>query len=160
MYKNKILDLTNELSNKNEIINNKIENENININYQNKINNLENQLEKLEKENLNLKNKENEENKKIDNILKKVNNDLKNTEYLIDKRVISSVLVNYFDKNTNENIKQSLLETLSGIMQYSNEDRIKMGLKPVQIPKNDDNNNNNDKLKNFSYELYNFIINN
>ena len=46
-------------------------------------------------------------------------------------------------------------------MQYSNEYRKKMGLKPVEIPKNNnENNNNNDKLKNFSDELYNFIVNN
>ena len=38
----------------------------------------------------------------------------------------------------------------------------KMGLKPVEIPKNnnENNNNNNDKLKNISDELYNFIVNN
>jgi hypothetical protein len=45
-------------------------------------------------------------------------------------------------------------------MQYSNEDRKKMGLKPVEIPKNNNENNNNDKLKNISDELYNFIVNN
>lgn len=70
--------------------------------------------------------------------------------------MISSVLVNYFDKNANDNVKQSLLETLSSLMDYSNEDRKKMGLKPINIPKNE----KDDKLKSISDGLYNFILNN
>ena len=93
----------------------------------------------------------------MDNLIKKVNNDLKDTEFLIDKRVISSVLVNYFDKNTNDKIKENLLETLSKIMEYSNEDRKKMGLKPINIPQT--NKNEKDQFQSVSEGLYNFILN-
>ena len=41
-------------------------------------------------------------------------------------------------------------------MDYSNEDRKKMGLKPINIPKNE----KDDKLKSISDGLYNVILNN
>ena len=156
IYKKQILQMTNEIAEEKEKNNQSNQNEDIEKIYISKIFSLESQLNKLQEENLNLKKKEEDNKKEMDNLIKKVNFDLKNTEYLIDKRVISSVLVNYFDKNANDNVKQSLLETLSSLMDYSNEDRKKMGLKPINIPKNE----KDDKLKSISDGLYNFILNN
>ena len=45
-------------------------------------------------------------------MMNKVNNDLKDTEYMIDKRIISSVLVSYFDVNSNSKTKQKKLSNL------------------------------------------------
>ena len=132
------------------------ENENIEKLYLEKIQSLESYIEKIENENITLKKKDEENKKEMDNLIKKVNNDLKDTESLIDKRVISSVLVSYFDKSINEKVKENLLETLSSIMQYSNEDRKKMGLKPIDIPNK--NKKEEDKLKKVSDGLYNFIL--
>ena len=86
------------------------EKENIEKMYIDKIQSLETLIEKTENENIELKKKEIDIKKEMDNLIKKVNNDLKDTEFLIDKRVISSVLVNYFDKNTN-----GLLQSWGGI---------------------------------------------
>jgi chromosome segregation ATPase len=157
IYKNQILSMTNEIAEQKEKNIESNQNEDIEKIYIGKIFSLESQLNKIQEENLNLKKKEEERKKEMDNLIKKVNLDLKNTEYLIDKRVISSVLVNYFDKNSNETVKQSLLETLSSLMDYSNEDRKKMGLKPINIPNKNDK---NDKLKTISDGLYDFILNN
>lgn len=156
-YKNKIFSMSRELTELREAMENKNQYETIESIYLSKIDTLESQVVALEKANEQLIHKEIIMKKEGEDLMKKVQNDLKNTEYLIDKRVISSVLVNYFDKNNNEKIKESLLETLSNIMQYSNDDRKKMGLKPISIPKKD--NDPSDRLKDISDGLYNFIMN-
>lgn len=156
-YKNKIFSMSRELTELKEAIENKNQYETIESIYLSKIETLENQVIALEKTSEQLLQKEIEMKKDEEDLIKKVQNDLKNTEFLIDKRVISSVLVNYFDKNNNEKIKESLLETLSNIMQYSNDDRKKMGLKPISIPKKDSD--HSDRLKDIGDGLYNFIMN-
>ena len=156
LYKNQILDMSDELLKYKEEQNTTKENENSEKLYLEKIQSLESYIEKIENENITLKKKDEENKKEMDNLIKKVNNDLKDTESLIDKRVISSVLVSYFDKSINEKVKENLLETLSSIMQYSNEDRKKMGLKPIDIPNK--NKKEEDKLKKVSDGLYNFIL--
>ena len=124
--------------------------------YIQKLNELENQNINYEKKYLNIK-KENEEIKKeLNEIKTKMIKELQDNEFMIDKRIISSVLVSYFDVNATELTKKNLLETLSSIMEYSNEDRGKMGLKPIYIG---NNNKNDGKLKSISDGLYNFILN-
>ena len=44
---------------------------------------------------------------------KKMVKELRDNEFMIDKRVISSVLVSYFDVNSSDLTKKNLLETLS-----------------------------------------------
>jgi chromosome segregation ATPase len=58
----------------------------------------------------------------------KMNNDITEYENYIDKRIINSIFLKYFDKGSNEKIKISLLETLANIMGYDNDDRRKIGL--------------------------------
>ena len=98
-----------------------------------------------------------EKDKELEQIKKKMIKDLRDNEFMIDKRVISSVLVNYFDVNATDITKKNLLETLSSIMEYSNDDRQKMGLKPIHI--GDTNQLNNGTFKSMSEGLYNFILN-
>ena len=164
LYKTQILELSNQLTEKKEIDIINHEKDDYEKGYIDKIEQLHNQIEILEKENSTLKEKEMQIKKKTSDLIKKVENDLKDTEYMIDKRIISSVLVSYFDKNTSAKVKESLLETLSGFMEYSNEDRKKMGLKPISIPSSSSSNNttdtyHNDKLKTLSDGLYDFILN-
>ena len=95
--------------------------------------------------------------KELEETKKTMIKDLRDNEFMIDKRIISSVLVNYFDINASDITKKNLLETLSSIMEYSNEDRQKMGLKPINI--GESNQKNNGTLKSMSEGLYNFILN-
>jgi chromosome segregation ATPase len=168
LYKTQILELSNQLTVNKEIDNINQQKEEYEKTYIDKIEQLNNQIDVLEKENVMMKEKEMQIKKKTNDLIKKVENDLKDTEYMIDKRIISSVLVSYFDKNTSAKVKESLLETLSGFMEYGNEDRKKMGLKPIAIPSsslnnngnsNTSNTNHNDKLKTLSDGLYDFILN-
>ena len=157
IYKNQILELTSRLNENNEKIQNfekKKEIENI---YITKINELEKQNINYEKTFLDMK-KQNEEMKRdLDNTKKKMIKELKDNDFMIDKRIISSVLVSYFDINASDMTKKNLLETLSSIMEYSNEDREKMGLKPIHI--GDKKDNDSGKLKSISDGLYDFILN-
>ena len=125
--------------------------------YIQKISELEKQNISLESNYIDIKKKNEEINKELEEIKIKMMKDLRDNEFMIDKRVISSVLVNYFDVNASDITKKNLLETLSSIMEYSNEDRQKMGLKPIHI--GDTNRQNNGTLKSMSEGLYNFILN-
>ena len=157
IYKNQILELTQQLNESNEKIQNFKKSEEIENIYIQQINELKNQNFIYEKNYLDMK-KENETMKQELNETKnKMIKELRDNEFMIDKRVISSVLVSYFDVNASEMTKKNLLETLSSIMEYSNEDREKMGLKQIHI--GDNNNKDDGKLKSLSDGLYNFILN-
>ena len=72
--------------------------------------------------------------------------------------MISNIIIKYFDPSTNDKIKLALLDTLANFMGYSNDERRKLGLHTnnINIPVK---NNNDDKLKDLSNELYDFILN-
>ena len=157
VYKNKILELTQELNEQKEKYQNIKKTEEIENIYVQKISELEKQNISLESNYLEMKNKNEEIKKELEETKKTMIKDLRDNEFMIDKRIISSVLVNYFDINASDNTKKNLLETLSSIMEYSNEDRQKMGLKPINI--GESNQKNNGTLKSMSEGLYNFILN-
>ena len=157
IYKNQILELTQQLNEERERFQNIKKDEEIENIYIQKISELEKQNTSLENNYIEIKKNNEEMKKELDEVKAKMIKELRDNEFLIDKRIISSVLVNYFDVNANEITKKNILETLSSIMEYSNEDRIKMGLKPIHI--GDINQQNNGTLKSMSEGLYNFILN-
>jgi chromosome segregation ATPase len=123
-----------------------------------KIDELEKNVLALEIENKNLKEQKDKMKKYSEEILIKVKNDLKDTEFLIDKRMISNILLKYFDKSMNDKLKVALLDTLANFMGYNNDERRKIGLNPQNnLPTT--TTNQDDKLKSLSDELYNFILN-
>ena len=157
IYKNQILELTQQLNEEKEKFQNIKKEEEIENIYIQKISELEKQNISLENNYIEIKKNNEEMKKELDEAKSKMLNELRDNEFMIDKRIISSVLVNYFDVNANEMTKKNILETLSSIMEYSNEDRQKMGLKPIYI--GDINQQNNGTLKSMSEGLYNFILN-
>lgn len=157
IYKNQILDLTQQLNEEKEKFQNIKKNEEIESIYLQKISELEKQNTSLENNYFDIKKKNEKIEKELEEVNKKMIKELRDNEFLIDKRVISSILVNYFDVNASDITKKNVLETLSSIMEYSNEDRQKMGLKPIHI--GDTNEQNKGTLKSMSEGLYNFILN-
>ena len=157
IYKNQILELTTKLNETNEQIQNVHKNEEIENIYIQKISELEKQNLNYEKNYIDMKKQNDDMKKELDDAKSKMIKELKDNEFMIDKRVISSVLVSYFNVNASDMTKKNLLETLSSIMEYSNEDREKMGLKPIHI--GDKKDNDSGKLKSISDGLYNFILN-
>ena len=157
IYKNKILELTQQLNEEKQKLQNFKKNEEIENIYIQKISDLEKQNNLLEDNIIQIKKNNEDKKKELNETKNKMMKDLRDNEFMIDKRVLSSVLVNYFDVNASDNTKKNLLETLSSIMEYSNEDRQKMGLKPIHIGEN--NNSNKGALKSMSEGLYNFILN-
>jgi chromosome segregation ATPase len=65
---------------------------------------------------------------KLKELFTQLKHDLSNYDYLIDKRIIGNILLNYFDKSANSKIKDQVLETLSHMLEYNNDDRKKLGL--------------------------------
>ena len=127
-----------------------------------KVESLEAQVTSLEIENKNLKEQKNKLKQYSEEIVKKIQNDYQQSEYLIDKRMISSILFKYFDPYTNSSIKYSLLETLANFMNYSNDERKQLGLSTrssndIEVGKS--SNDDKDKLKKLGEELYDFILN-
>ena len=157
IYKNQILDLTQQLNEEKEKFQNIKKNEEIESIYLQKISELEKQNTSLENNYFDIKKKNEKIEKELEEVNKKMIKELRDNEFLIDKRVISSILVNYFDVNASDITKKNVLETLSSIMEYSNEDRQKMGLKPIHI--GDTNEQNKGTLKSMSEGFYNFILN-
>ncbi len=125
-----------------------------------KLETLENSLTQLEIENKSLK----EQNLKLkdysNQIVQKIKNESKENEFLIDKRMISSILFKYFNPTTSYQIKESLLETLANFMNYNSKERKELGLSEktndIQVGTK---NNNKDKLSQLGDELYDFITN-
>ena len=136
---------------------------NINVNKE-KYEQMQNKLFNLELDNTNLK----EQNNKLVNINKdlviKLQNENKNYEKVVDKTMISSMLIKYFDPTTPSSIKSSLLETIANFLEYNDEEREQIGL-PSKSEKNNDGNskitgnNFSDKLSKIGNNLYNFITN-
>ena len=130
-------------------------------NYDNiNIDELQTKIAQIEIENKKLKDKNKEIKQYSEEIVKRIKNESKDCEYLIDKRMISSILFKYFVRYTNNSIKYSLLETLANFMNYNNDERYQLGLSnksnDIQIGSK---NNNKDKLKKIGDELYDFITN-
>ena len=59
-------------------------------------------------------------------LIKKIKGEAAYRENLVDKRVVSKFLVNYFEPNTNYHVKLQILETLSSILSFTNEERVKV----------------------------------
>ena len=128
-------------------------------NYDNiNIDELQTKIVQIEIENKKLKEKNKEIKQYSEEIVKRIKNESKDCEYLIDKRMISSILFKYFDPYTNNSIKYSLLETLANFMNYNNDERYQLGLSSksndIQIGSK---NNNKDKSQKIGDELYDFV---
>ncbi len=52
-------------------------------------------------------------------LINKLKNDTLYKENLVDKRVITKFLLNYFDLNTTYQVKLQILETLSSILNFN-----------------------------------------
>jgi len=61
-------------------------------------------------------------------LMKKAKSEALNKESLIDKKVITTFLVKYFEPNASFPVKLQILETLSSILHFSEQDRVKLGL--------------------------------
>ena len=121
---------------------------------------VERKLTEVEIENKSLKEQKIKLKEYSEEIVKRVQHDYKENEFLIDKRMISSILFKYFDPYTNTNIKYSLLETLANFMDYTNDERKQLGLSMKSGNEETlGKSNNKDKLKKLGEELYDFITN-
>ena len=130
----------------------KMKNDNINIDE------LQTKIVQIEIENKKLKEKNKEIKQYSEEIVKRIKNESKDCEYIIDKRMISSILFKYFAPYTNNSIKYSLLETLANLMNYNNDKKYQLCLSSksndIQIGSK---NNKKDKLQKIVDELYDFI---
>jgi len=66
-------------------------------------------------------------------LVKKVKNETMYKENLVDKRVLTSFLVKYFDSNATFAVKLGVLETMASILAFTDDDRSKVGL-PRNVP--------------------------
>ncbi len=161
MYKKQIFDMAAELETikeSNRIYEDKFQNESQFD--KKKYEEMEKLVTDMEIENKHLKEQKEKMKKYSEEILIKVKNDLKDTEFMIDKRMISNILIKYFEQGLNSSIKISLLDTLANFMGFNNDERRKIGLSASNNQKMITSQSGaNDKLKNLSDELYDFILN-
>lgn len=157
VYKKQTYELNRELDNYREIM--RIQEDKLNHEKKAKDEESEKRITDLELENKHLKEQKDKMKRYSEEILLKVKNDLKDAEYLVDKRMISNILIKYFDRTTDNKIKAALLETLANFMGFSNDERIQMGLYASYNNTSSAAIKINDKLKELSDDLYNFILN-
>ena len=166
---NKLLDEKNDLNKIIEEKNKKIsefgDNKNINQinNEQNKetYEELSHKVFNLELDNTNLKEQNNKLVKINKDLVIKLQNENKNYEKVVDKTMISSMLIKYFNPDTPNSIKNSLLETIANFLEYTDEERVQIGLNSKSTNGQGSNGGGNigDHLSKLGNNLYNFITN-
>jgi len=102
-----------------------------------KLKEIEEKLQESEKEKIGIKSEAAE-------VVKKVKEGTQYNENLVDKRVLSTFLIKYYDGNATASVRQGIMETMSSLLGFSDEERVKVGLprvKPVEEEeeKTDDN---------------------
>ena len=121
---------------------------------------LMNKVFKLELDNTNLKEQNNKLVKINKDLVTKLQNNNKNYEKVVDKTMISSMLIKYFNPSTPTSIKNSLLETIANFLEYSDEERKQIGLNSkANIGDKTGGGNLGDHLSKLGNNLYNFITN-
>ena len=140
---------------------NKNLNEKVNTITKEKYEELNNKIFNLELDNTNLKEQNNKLVKINKDLVTKLQNNNKNYEKVVDKTMISSMLIKYFNPSTPNSIKNSLLETISNFLEFSDEEREQIGLnsKSNYVDNSKGGGNLGDHLSKLGNNLYNFITN-
>ena len=137
-------------------------NTNLNINNE-KYEQIRNKIFNLELDNTNLKDQNNKLIAINKDLVSKLQNENKNYEKVVDKTMISSMLIKYFNPSTPSSIKKSLLETIANFLEYTDEEREQIGLPSKSgnnnVNSNSSGNNLSDQLSKIGNNLYNFITN-
>ena len=155
---------TNEINQLKGVENNSDDPNNPNPNVNNeKYEQIQNKIFNLELDNTNLKEQNNKLTAINKDLVSKLQNENKNYEKVVDKTMISSMLIKYFNPSTPSSIKSSLLETIANFLEYNDEEREQIGL-PSKSGANNDNTkssggNISDQLSKIGNNLYNFITN-
>ena len=139
-------------------IDNKNLNQIVNIPTKEKYEELSNKIFNLELDNTNLKEQNNKLVKINKDLVIKLQNNNKNYEKVVDKTMISSMLMKYFNPSTPSSIKTSLLETIANFLEYSDEERAQIGLNSKSNGEKGGG-NLGDHLSKLGNNLYNFITN-
>jgi len=93
-----------------------------------KLKEIEDKLQESEKEKIGIKSETAE-------VVKKVKQETQYNENLVDKRVLSTFLIKYYDGNATASVRQGIMETMSSLLGFSDDERVKVGLprvKPVE----------------------------
>ena len=72
------------------------------------------------------------------NLLSNLKNETLYKENLVDKRVITKFLLNYFDKGTTFVVKMQILDTLGSILSLNQVQRKKLGLYKIVLEKQEE----------------------
>ena len=139
----------------------------------NKIDNIDNnyhlsalseRAERLENENKKLQDKNKIIKRHTEEVLVKVKNEIKDVEYMVDRRIISNFLIKIYDKTSKKKIRIHVRDTLANFLGLNNEERKKIGLNPnlnlnTSKLNNTYNPSSTEKVKEISDDLYNFVLN-
>jgi hypothetical protein len=113
----------------------------------------------LETENKKLKEQKDIIKKNTEEIIKKVKKNMVGNEYLVDKRIVGGLIFKILDKNTKKSIRLSILETLASMIGFENDERRKLGLKPISLERHSFYQTaSTEKINEISDDLYNIIL--
>ena len=120
--------------------------------------NLNDRIAVLENENKKLKDQKYYIKKQADDVLQTLKLDLKDSEFYLDKRIISRFVFKYFDKDSNESLKYAVLDAFANFFGYNNDERKAIGLKQTNFISSNTN-LASEKIKLLMNVLSNFILN-
>ncbi len=65
-------------------------------------------------------------------LVQRVKAEAETQRYMVDRRMINQFLVNYLNPKSNSTTKLQMIDALSKILEFSNDERTLLGLKPVE----------------------------
>ena len=100
-------------------------------------------------------------------VLIKVQNEIKDVEYMVDRRIIINFLLKALDKKANKKLRKSIKNTLANFLDLTNDERLKIGLNTIDANKlntscyntYNPSSTTTEKVREYSDNLYNFILN-
>ena len=94
-------------------------------------------------------------------LIDKVKQDAEAQKFLIDRRMINQFLINFVNPKSSQQVKLQMVDAMSKILEFSNDERTALGLKPADksffnIPNTSAS--NSQQVVNIADKLVNFLL--
>lgn len=94
-------------------------------------------------------------------LIDKVKQDAEAQKFLIDRRMINQFLINFVNPKSSQQVKLQMVDAMSKILEFSNDERTALGLKPADksffnIPSTSAS--NSQQVVNIADKLVNFLL--
>ena len=93
------------------------------------------------------------------NLLSQVKKEQQDKEFLVDRRMINQFLINYLNKSSNHQTRTSMLQAISKILEFTEEEKATLGLGPGGAGADGQGQGEAKSKRGFSASLVSFLMN-